>query len=342
MHEKGAGRSVIASAPGKLNMYLAAGGVLPDGYHPLTTVFQGLSLREYVAVEGGTEDVEVRTIGYRTDLEGNQHFDSVLTSQLARLDNDSHLAVRAAKAVFEEVDAEPPGMRLTVHKTVPVAGGMAGGSADCAATLTAVNEWADLGLSPLDLQRVGARLGADVPACLVGGIALGLGRGDRITLLEEGSPTAGPSSHWWVVCMFDQGLSTPSVFAVFDGQIGGREFDDADPQPVGLEAPGHLLPALLGEPEVVATCMSNDLEAAAFSLRPELESVKSLLVEEGCLAAMVSGAGPTVVGLARSRSGAHRVAETALGSGLADRVMVAWGPAVGAQVEPSLPLWVAR
>ena len=208
-------REVRASAPGKVNLTLRVGAPTPDGYHPLVTVFEALNLRETVTVRTSkTPGVRVETIAYLPD----GSVDEATTRAMAGVDLATHLAVRAARVLQRLAAAGPwastaAGLSIRVDKRVPVAGGMAGGSADAAATLVACNELWELGLGDEQLQAIGRSLGADVPACLAGGIALGTGRGDHMSVLREGDEEG---QHHWVMLLSHEGLSTPEVFREFD------------------------------------------------------------------------------------------------------------------------------
>ena len=208
-------REVRASAPGKVNLTLRVGAPTPDGYHPLVTVFEALNLRETVTVRTSkTPGVRVETIAYLPD----GSVDEATTRAMADVDPATHLAVRAARVLQRLAAAGPwastaAGLSIRVDKRVPVAGGMAGGSADAAAALVACNELWDLGLGAEQLEAIGRSLGADVPACLAGGIALGTGRGDHMSVLSEGDEEG---QHHWVMLLSHEGLSTPEVFREFD------------------------------------------------------------------------------------------------------------------------------
>ncbi len=213
--------AVIASAAGKINLALLVGPPNADGYHPLSSVFEAVSLREYVVIREGVSGggLSVRTLLYSqapgtTDLV----FDPSQTRAFSVHDGPNHLAVRAATLLARDGQA----LDITVHKALPVAGGMAGGSADAAATLVAMNQFNDLGHSNAHLAQIGASLGADVPACVVGGLALGLGRGDQMTPLQPGTDAPGPDSRWWVAAFATEGLSTPTVFRAFDAGLAGE------------------------------------------------------------------------------------------------------------------------
>ena len=256
-------REVRASAPGKVNLTLRVGAPTPDGYHPLVTVFEALNLRETVTVRTSkTPGVRVETIAYLPD----GSVDEATTRAMADVDPAPHLAVRAARVLQRLAAAGPwastaAGLSIRVDKRVPVAGGMAGGSADAAAALVACNELWDLGLGDEQLHAIGRSLGADVPACLAGGIALGTGRGDHMSVLREGDEAGAEYQHHWVMLLAHEGLSTPSVF---------REFDrvDAAGAPALAEPTPEEVAALCGEPEELSHFLVNDLQAPALRLRP--------------------------------------------------------------------------
>ena len=216
-------------------------------------------------------------------------------------------------------------MSIRVDKRVPVAGGMAGGSADAAAALVACNQLWDLGLGADQLQAIGRSLGADVPACLVGGIALGTGRGDRMRVLADGE-AGDTSAHHWVMLLAHEGLSTPEVF---------REFDRVD----AACAPGLVEPtpgetrALRSGPEELSQRLVNDLQAPALRLRPELARTMEAARRAGALAVTLSGSGPTVAALARDAEHAHDLARALEAEDTVARAMCASGPAHGAVVE---------
>ena len=216
-------------------------------------------------------------------------------------------------------------MSIRVDKRVPVAGGMAGGSADAAAALVACNQLWDLGLGADQLQAIGRSLGADVPACLVGGIALGTGRGDRMRVLADGE-AGDTSAHHWVMLLAHEGLSTPEVF---------REFDRVDAAcALGLvePTPGETR-ALQSGPEELSQRLVNDLQAPALRLRPELARTMEAARRAGALAVPLSGSGPAVAALARDAEHAQDLARALEAEDTVARAMCASGPAHGAVVE---------
>ena len=321
-------REVRASAPGKVNLTLRVGAPTPDGYHPLVTVFEALNLRETVTVRTSkTPGVRVETIAYLPD----GSVDEATTRAMADVDPATHLAVRAARVLQRLAAAGPwastaAGLSIRVDKRVPVAGGMAGGSADAAAALVACNELWDLGLGDEQLHAIGRSLGADVPACLAGGIALGTGRGDHMSVLREGDEAGAEYQHHWVMLLAHEGLSTPSVF---------REFDrvDAVGAPALAEPTPEDVAALCGGPEELSHCLVNDLQAPALRLRPELAETIAAATDAGALAVTLSGSGPTVAALARDAEHARALAATLSDAPTVARAIPTHGPACGARIE---------
>ena len=315
-------REVTASAPGKVNLVLRVGAPTADGYHPLATVFEALDLRETVTVRTTrTPGTTVETVAH---LPGGG-IDRPTTELMRAVPARSHLAVRAARTMQRLAAAGPwastaAGLAIRVDKRVPVAGGMAGGSADAAATLVACNELWGLGLGPDRLERIGRALGADVPACLTGGIALGTGRGDHMAPLE-----CPGTRHHWVIALAHEGLSTADVFAEFDRAAQGAP---APAAPTDEELADLTGPARLAGPRLV-----NDLTAAALSLRPELGGTLNAARAAGALAAIVSGSGPTVAALASSADHADEIAQRLAAAPAVARVLTATGPAPGARVD---------
>ena len=321
-------REVRASAPGKVNLTLRVGAPTPDGYHPLVTVFEALNLRETVTVRTSkAPGVRVETIAYLPD----GSVDEATTRAMADVDPQTHLAVRAARVLQRLAAAGPwastaAGLSIRVDKRVPVAGGMAGGSADAAAALVACNELWELGLGAEQLQAIGRSLGADVPACLAGGIALGTGRGDHMSVLREGDEAGAEYQHHWVMLLAHEGLSTPSVF---------REFDrvDAAGAPALAEPTPEEITALCAGPEELRHCLVNDLQAPALRLRPELAETIAAATDASALAFTLSGSGPTVAALARDAAHAHTLAATLSDAPTVARAIPAHGPACGARIE---------
>jgi 4-diphosphocytidyl-2-C-methyl-D-erythritol kinase len=295
--------------PAKINLCLGVGGPRPDGYHPLATVYQAVDIYDEVRAES-TDDSD--------DIAVTVNLDSVAESAIVPSGPDNLAAIAAA--ALRDVLGVSAGVRLAIRKVIPVAGGMAGGSADAAAALLACNAIWGGGLSRDELAEIAADIGSDVPFLLHGGNAMGGGRGEQV------SPILAKGSYYWAVAVAEQGLPTPDVFAEFD-----RLNPDRDPHPP--EVPGDLLAALRsGDPVALGDALSNDLTAAALSLRPDLEDVLAVGRGAGALGAIVSGSGPTCLFLGADE--AHRLdLSMALASAaVCADVIQARGPVPGAQL----------
>jgi 4-diphosphocytidyl-2-C-methyl-D-erythritol kinase len=298
--------SITVRVPGKINLYLAVGERRDDGYHELTTMFQAVSLVDEVTVR----NADVLSL----DLHGEG------AEQLPT--DERNLAWQAAALMAEHV-GRAPDVSISIDKSIPVAGGMAGGSADAAAVLVAMNALWELAVPRRDLHMLAARLGSDVPFALHGGTALGTGRG------EELAAVLARNTFYWVLAFAAGGLSTPAVFRELDRlrHVGS---------PPRLGEPGPVLAALAaGDPEQLAPLLGNELQAAAVSIDPALRRVLRAGVEAGALAGIVSGSGPTCAFLCRSMPAAVDVAARLSGAGVCRTVRVASGPVHGARVVPT-------
>ncbi|MEU9107854.1 4-(cytidine 5'-diphospho)-2-C-methyl-D-erythritol kinase [Streptomyces xanthophaeus] len=290
--------------PAKVNVQLAVGAARPDGFHALANVFLAVSLFDEVTATPAAA-LTVTCEGPDADR--------------VPLDR-TNLAARAAELLAERAGIEPA-VHLHIAKSIPVAGGMAGGSADGAAALLACDALWGLNTPRAELLDICAVLGSDVPFSLVGGAALGTGRGELLTPVEAGA-------FHWVFAVADGGLSTPAVFREFDRLTAGT----AVPEP---EASPALLAALAsGDPDALAATLANDLQPAALSLRPALADTLAAGTGAGALAALVSGSGPTTAFLVRDEEAAAKVAAALEASGTCRVTRMASGPAPGATVLP--------
>jgi 4-diphosphocytidyl-2-C-methyl-D-erythritol kinase len=291
---------VTVRVPGKVNLHLSVGQRRPDGFHDVTTVFQAVSLYDDLTATPGPDDITCSVSG-----EG-----------AGELPTDSdNLAVAAALrlAVLAGVTR---GARLHVTKGIPVAGGMAGGSADAAAALVACDALWGTGLPREELDALAATLGSDVPFALHGGSALGVGRGEQVT------PVLARGQFHWVFAIAERGLATASVY---------EEHDRGDPRPE--REPDGVLAALRASDAVaLGRALHNDLQAAAIRLRPALRKTLDAGLERGALGAVVSGSGPTCAFLAGSRSDAVALAAGLAGAGVCRSVRTAYGPVPGARI----------
>jgi 4-diphosphocytidyl-2-C-methyl-D-erythritol kinase len=300
--------SVTVRVPGKVNLYLGVGDLRDDGYHELTTVFHAVSLFDEITVRNA------ETLSLETSGEG-----------AADLPTDrTNLAWQAAELMAEHV-GRAPDVSILVEKSIPVAGGMAGGSADAAAVLVAMNALWELGVPRRDLHALAAELGSDVPFGLHGGTALGTGRGEQLaTVLAR-------NTFHWVLAFSERGLSTPRVFGEIDRLRAANGTG-----PARLDDPEPLLAALAsGDAAQLAPLLGNDLQPAALSLDSRLRRTLQAGEDAGALAGIVSGSGPTCAFLCSSASAAVDVGVQLAGEGVCRTVRAASGPVHGARVIPS-------
>lgn len=300
--------TVHVRAPGKINVYLGVGGRHDDGYHALATVFQAVSLYEDVYASPADE--------FSVSVSGDVDAATVPT-------DDRNLAIRAAKMLAQATGVDT-GVALRIHKGVPVAGGMGGGSADAAATLLACDTLWGTDLGPAGLHELAARLGADVPFLLHGGTAIGAGRGDLLT------PALARGWFDWVLATSPVGLSTPVIYGRLDRMREARGLL-ADEPPLSLDVPVPLLQALRsGDPHDLAATLFNDLEVAAISERPDLEATLAAGLRAGALAGLISGSGPTAALLCATPEAARVVQDALREEGRA--ALHVHGPVPGATV----------
>ena len=282
---------VAATAFGKINMFFRVGPLLENGYHQVASLYQSVDLAETVVVELDGE-WSVSAAGPI----GADHLAAVPT-------DTSNLVVKAAKALAKAAGIKKPiPLRFALHKTVPVAGGMGGGSADAAAAILAVEKVWHLELSKEVKLGAAASLGADVPFALLGGSASGLGVGDDLKSIKQTSELN------WVLVPSDFGLSTPAVFAELDRIRTNRNQDPTKIKNASMSA--KLTTALRAgaTAEEIAPLLHNDLQEAAVSLRPELQQILDLEQQVFALRAIVSGSGPTIAFLARDANDAITIA----------------------------------
>lgn len=301
-------RTVHAKAPGKINVFLKVGTRLDDGYHDVAIAYQAVSLYEEVRVEPADD--------FSVELGG--------TVELSRVPTDgSNIAITAARLLAAKT-GYAGGARIRIDKHVPVTGGMGGGSADAAATLLACDALWGTELPRDEMLELARKLGADVPFAFTGGTAIGTGRGDEL------SPALAQGSFSWVLALADFGLSTPAVYSELDEHRDRHAQDifPADPRP---SVDADVLQALrAGDPHMLAAAMHNDLQAPALHLEPSLTSVLELGEQNGALAGIISGSGPTVAFLVADPDSALELQVALSASGL--NVVRATGPVHGARI----------
>jgi 4-diphosphocytidyl-2-C-methyl-D-erythritol kinase len=297
---------VVTRVPGKVNLQLSVGPLGDDGFHEVTTVFQAISLFDDVTVIEGKA-------GSGTSIS--------VTGQTANgvPADASNLAIKAAQLMMKEFELSPD-LEIKLKKEIPVAGGMAGGSADAAGVIVGLDSLYELGLARDEMEKIASQIGSDVPFSLTGGVAIGTGRGDQITTaLAKGSYT-------WVLALSSQGLSTPAVYQECDRLREGLSI--ASPQ---VSEP--LMQALrAGDSKALGKSLLNDLQAAACSLRPALRLVLDVGIDYGALGGIVSGSGPTVAFLVSDEEHAMDLTVALSASGVVSSITRAVGPAHGARI----------
>jgi 4-diphosphocytidyl-2-C-methyl-D-erythritol kinase len=327
--------AITARVPAKINLQLSVGPPRSDGYHDLVSVFHAVSLFDEVTVSPADRTSVVVT--------GEGSADVPL--------GPSNLAVKAVAALAKATGRRGRGtsaVRIQIRKRIPVAAGLAGGSADAAAALVACNELWGSRCSGAELSEIGAQLGSDVPFALVGGTAVGVGRGEQLTrALVSGS-------YHWVLAFGATGLATADVYAACDrlrsartaeaSTAGGSGGSSTRASTAGSgkssrradTAPAlntELMAALRsGDPTAVGPLLSNDLQPAALSLQPLLRRALAAGREHGALGGIVSGSGPTCAFLARDADAASDLAVAITGAGVCRAVVQVFGPVPGASL----------
>jgi 4-diphosphocytidyl-2-C-methyl-D-erythritol kinase len=300
---------VVVRAPAKVNVHLAVGPPREDGFHELSTVYLAVSLADTVTARPG-EGLSLTVSGEGTGATAG----TVPTDR-------TNLVWRAAELLAEHAGV-PADAALAVDKAIPAAAGLAGGSADAAAALVALDALWGTRAGRDDLDALAARLGSDVPFSLHGGVALGSGRGERL------SPVLARTARHWVLGIAGEGLSTPAVYRELDRlRAAGRApgGDQSSPEPV-------LAALRSGTTAELAAALRNDLQAPALSLRPDLRRALHAAEDAGAAAVLVSGSGPTVAALADGEDAAVRLAAALAGAGVFRTVRAVHGPVPGARL----------
>ena len=303
---------VAARAPAKVNVHLAVGPLRPDGFHELRTVYLAVSLFDTVTVRPG-DGLALTVSGEGTG--------AARGADLVPADR-RNLVWRAAELLAAS-SGVPADATIEIAKSIPAAAGLAGGSADAAAALVALDALWGTRASREDLVGLAAKLGSDVPFSLLGGVALGAGRGEQVT------PVLARTRWNWVLGIAGEGLSTPAVYGELDrlraaGRVpGGEDLAAAEPVIAALRS---------GPPDALASSLVNDLQAPAIALRPELGRALRTATDAGALAALVSGSGPTVAALAGDERDAVRLTAELAGAGVFRTVRAVHGPVPGARL----------
>ena len=296
-------KTVEVQVPAKVNLQLSVGPKKANGYHDVVTVFQAISLMDTLNISHADQfDISI----------SGDYTNGVPLDQ-------SNLVYKAVELMSEKFDTDK-NISIEINKSIPVAGGMAGGSADAAATLLGIDALYGLGLSKDELGEVARKLGSDVPFMLHGGTAVGRGHGDEIT------PALSRGNYHWVIAVSSSGLSTPAVYGECDRLRTGLDIKDPSLN-------DELLQALLsGDSTRVGKSLNNDLQAAAISLRPALRLILDTGQEYGALGGIVSGSGPSVAFLVADEDHSLDLAVALTSSGVVGSVARAQGPVSGAKV----------
>jgi 4-diphosphocytidyl-2-C-methyl-D-erythritol kinase len=304
--------AVVARAPAKINVHLAVGPLRRDGFHELRTVYLAVSLYDTVRVRPGD--------GLALTLSGEGAGPASGADQVPQ--DRTNLVWRAAELLAQHAGVRADAA-IHIAKTIPAAAGLAGGSADAAAALVALDALWGTRAGRDDLTTLAAQLGSDVPFSLLGGVALGAGRGEQLT------PVLARRRWDWVLGIAGEGLSTPAVYAELD------RLRDAGRVPDGAElAPAEPVVAALrdGPADVLAAALVNDLQAPALTLRPALRRALAAATDAGAAGALVSGSGPTIAALAADDHAALRLTATLAGAGVFRTVRAVHGPVPGARL----------
>lgn len=331
--ERGASSTLRVRVPAKINLHLAVGPRRPDGYHDVVSVMQTVTLYDTLRLTLH-DDAHSAHPSARRRMRVSLTLDGDAGTAGVPVDGDNLVLVAARRlmahlgigGVNGERTPDAPGddagpwSRLHLTKRIPVAAGMAGGSADAAAALVGLNRLWGAGLEPSALCDIASLVGSDVPFCVGGGTAIATGTGTSVASVLT------RSRMHWVIGIDHEPLSTAAVYAAFD--------DLPAPAP---SSPDPVLQALLaGDVDALAAAVRNDLEPAAVVLRPALVGRRDAMLDAGALAAMVSGSGPTMLGLARDAAHAAAIADAVRDR--FDAVEVVSSPAGGPEfVAPSRP-----
>lgn len=304
--------SVTARCPAKVNLSLGVGPLRSDGFHELATVYQAVSVYDEVTVQEVDDSDDAPLVS----IEG-------ATGDVPL--GEDNLAWKAVRALARET-GRTGNIRLTIRKGIPVAGGMAGGSADAAAALVAADAFWGTELSKDELATIAAEIGSDVPFLIHGGTAVGTGRGEVI------SPALARGEFHWVFAVSDSGLATPAVYKELDRLRDAEKRDGARTAPAAA-VPDALMAALRsGDAPALGAALTNDLQRAALSLKPKLKLVLDVGDDYNALGCVVSGSGPTVAFLVKSHEAAIDLAVALSASGVCRNVLRASGPVAGARV----------
>ena len=255
-------RSIIIEAPAKVNLTLDVKGKRSDGYHELETVMHQVNLLDIIIISQAAGGIQIKS-----------------NSSLIPT-NEENLAYQAAEMILGEY-AHKEGVEIYIEKNIPVGAGLAGGSTDAAAVIQGINQLYDLGLEEEELLEMAASIGSDVAFCLAGGSKLARGRGEILSKLPQ------RMIPYIILVKPDFQLSTAEVYRELDlTQV--EEFPDNAAFLAAWEAYDIIN---------IARNMRNVLETVSIRKYPEIAAIKAELIETGALNALMSGSGPSVMGI---------------------------------------------
>lgn len=303
------GQQVSAKAPAKINIQLSVGARADDGFHPVATVYQAVSLFDEVTITS-TSGGSGLTMKIKGEEAGNLAAD------------EENLVAKAVRAFAKKVKVTPD-CHVEIDKSIPIAAGLAGGSADAAAALVAANSLWGNPLNREQLAAIAATLGSDVPFSLHGGTAIGRGRGEKLT------PTLCRGEFAWVLAFAEGSIATPDAYQELD-------LIRAEQKVPAPEIDQQVLVALAsGDAVALGAALANDLQSAAIKKRPGLAVLLDYGMTEGALGAIVSGSGPTCIFLARDNDHAIDLAVRLSGGAVCRTVRRVTGPVPGARTNPT-------
>jgi len=300
---------VTVRVPGKVNLQLSVGPKRSDGFHEIATVFQAVSLFDDVKVT--LSDEMDRDQLFAIEIKAD-HPHGIPTDR-------SNLAYLAAELMYKKFNLDGA-LDISINKNIPVAGGMAGGSANAAGVIVALDSLFSLGLSRAEMEEIGSEIGSDVPFSIAGGTAIGTGRGEQLT------PALARGSYSWVFALSSNGLSTPAIYGECDRLREGMEISS----PQVSESLMHALRS--ADAKALGKALQNDLQPAACSIRPALRLILDVGMDYGALGGIVSGSGPSVAFLAEVEDHVLDLVVALTSSGVVGNVVRASGPVVGATV----------
>lgn len=291
-------QTITVEAPAKVNLTFEITGTFDDGYHSVKTLMQAISLADVL-----TFTIEpAQKLSVEIALDGLAYGDFPLGQ-----DNLISRAIRLFLNSATWQESPPPlSIKVQTKKRIPIGAGLAGGSADAAAALVALNQYFDRPLEQETLLEIGSQLGADVPFCLSGGTMVGTGRGDKLEAVN-----CSNELHFVLAKPRHLGIATPWAYKTFDAtreKLGLSE--RLKDRGIADDATDFARQALTDEDfDRAIKAFGNDFEQAIFPHYKELKATKHRFLEAGALSCHMTGSGPTIYALAADREAAEKLKE---------------------------------